>query len=97
MDEGSRGFCTIYLAKTKALISCAVTAQLTCGFAFAYAISRFSHDTAQFYWCISEKDDFRIKVDVLQKEVNESKEKVSNTLRDHAYFVFLLLKKLTIF
>ena len=32
--------------KTKALISCAVTAQLICVFVFAYAKSRFSHDTA---------------------------------------------------
>ena len=29
--------CTIRVAKTKALISCAVTAQLICGFVFAYA------------------------------------------------------------
>ena len=40
--------CTIYVAKTKALISCpvtvAVTAQLICAFVFAYAKSRFSHD-----------------------------------------------------
>ena len=36
---------TIYEMKTKALISCAVTAQLVCAF-FAYAISRFSHDVA---------------------------------------------------
>ena len=28
--------CTIYLAKTKALISCADTAQLICAFDFAY-------------------------------------------------------------
>ena len=38
--------CTICLAKTKALISCAVTAQLICVFVFAYAKSRFSHDAA---------------------------------------------------
>ena len=37
-----------YVAKTKALISCAVTvaAMLICAFVFAYAKSRFSHDTA---------------------------------------------------
>ena len=35
------------MAKTKALISCAVTAQLICAFVFAYAKSRFSHDVAQ--------------------------------------------------
>ena len=34
--------CTIYVAKTKALISCAVTAQLICVFVFAYASQVFS-------------------------------------------------------
>ena len=38
--------CTIYVAKAKALISCAVTAQLICSFVLAYAKSRLSHDTA---------------------------------------------------
>ena len=41
--------CTIYVAKTKALISFAVTAKLICAFVFAYAIVRFSNDTAQIY------------------------------------------------
>ena len=49
-DLGSRYVdkrdCTIYIAKTKALISCAVTAQLICVFVFAYAKRRFSHDAA---------------------------------------------------
>ena len=36
--------CTIHVAKTKALISFAVTAKLICVFVFAYAKSRFSHD-----------------------------------------------------
>ena len=35
--------CTIYLAKTMALI----TAKLICVFVFAYAKNRFSHDAAQ--------------------------------------------------
>ena len=39
--------CTIYVVKTKALISFAVTAKLICVFVFAYAKSRFSHDGAQ--------------------------------------------------
>ena len=39
---------SIYVAKTKVLISCAVTAQLICIFVFAYAKIRFSHDAAQF-------------------------------------------------
>ena len=34
------------MAKAKALISCAVTAQLICVFAFAYANSRVSHNEA---------------------------------------------------
>ena len=37
----------MYVAKTKALISCAVTAQLICVFVFAYAKSRLSHNTTQ--------------------------------------------------
>ena len=40
--EGLYYLCT----KTKALISCAFTAQLICAFVFAYAKSRFFHDTA---------------------------------------------------
>ena len=38
--------CTIYVRKTKAPISCAVTMQQICAFAFAYAKSRFSHEVA---------------------------------------------------
>ena len=37
----------MYVAKTKALISFAVTAKLICVFVFAYAKIRFSHDAAQ--------------------------------------------------
>ena len=40
------GIFSIYVAKTKVLISCAVTAQLICVFVFAYAKCLFSHDTA---------------------------------------------------
>ena len=39
--------CTIGVAKTKALISFAVTAKMICVFVFAYAKSRISHDTAR--------------------------------------------------
>ena len=39
--------CTIRIAKTKALISFAVTAKLICVFVFAYANGRFSRDAAQ--------------------------------------------------
>ena len=38
--------CIIYVAKTKALISFAVTAKLICVFVLAYAKSRFSHHAA---------------------------------------------------
>ena len=38
--------CIIRIAKTKALISFAVTAKEICVFVFAYAKSRFSHDAA---------------------------------------------------
>ena len=38
----------MHVAKTKVLISCAVTAQLICIFVFAYAKIWFSRDMAQF-------------------------------------------------
>ena len=38
----------MYIAKTKALISFAVTAKLICVFVFAYAKCLFSHDKAHF-------------------------------------------------
>ena len=41
-----KGDCTIYVAKTKALISFAVTAKLICVFVFAYAKCWFSYDAA---------------------------------------------------
>ena len=40
--------CTIRVAKRKALISCAVTAQMFCVFVFAYADCWFSHDVAHY-------------------------------------------------
>ena len=51
LEAGNFGFrkkrdCTIHVAKTKALISFAVTAKLICVFVFTYAKSRFSHDAA---------------------------------------------------
>ena len=38
--------CSIYVVKTKALISCAVTVQLKCVFVFAYGKSHFSTNKA---------------------------------------------------
>ena len=40
------------MAKTKALISIAVTAKLICVFVFAYAKNRFSHDEAQLVYIL---------------------------------------------
>ena len=45
--------CIICIAKTKALISCAFTAQLICVFVFVYAKIRFSHTEPHM-----DKDDF---------------------------------------
>ena len=45
--------CTIRVAKTKALISCAVTAQLICGFVFAYANCLCSYAVAQMFLILS--------------------------------------------
>ena len=39
----------MYVAKEKALISRAVTAQLICAFVFAYAKITFSHNAAQLF------------------------------------------------
>ena len=39
----------MYVVKTKALISFAVTAKLICVFVFAYANSRVSHKEAHIY------------------------------------------------
>ena len=44
------------MAKTKALISFAVTAKLICVFVFAYAKSRFSHDAAHIIKTIYSKN-----------------------------------------
>ena len=42
--------------KKKALISCAVTAQLICGFVFAYAKCRLSHAVVHFFFFIISID-----------------------------------------
>ena len=42
--------CTVYVAKTKALISYANTALLIWAFVFAYAKSRFSYDAGHFFY-----------------------------------------------
>ena len=54
LEAGNFGFrkkriCAILVAKTKALISFAITAKLICAFAFAYADCWFSHAAAHIY------------------------------------------------
>ena len=46
LDRRGIFFCTIHVAKRKALISFTVTAKLICVFVFANAKSRFSHTAA---------------------------------------------------
>ena len=53
---------TIRVAKTKALISFAVTAKLICVFVFAYAKSRFSHDAAQIVYDKNYEIDYKDKM-----------------------------------
>ena len=48
LEISGRGDCTIRVAKTKELITFAVTAKLICVFVFSHAKSRFSHDEAHF-------------------------------------------------
>ena len=47
--------CTIYVAKTKALISFAVTVKLICVFVFAYAKIWFSHSAAHLGISLKKK------------------------------------------
>ena len=60
-----------YVAKTKKLISCAVTAQLICVFVFAFAKNWFSYDVAHLI--IVERTMIRISVlhFMLQKIVDD--------------------------
>ena len=41
--------CTVFVVRTKALISCSVTVQLICAIIYAYAL-RFSHNVALFMY-----------------------------------------------
>ena len=47
------------MAKTKVLISCAVTAQLICAFVFAYAMRWFSRDVAQLFCAVLQVTAYR--------------------------------------
>ena len=57
--------CTIYVAKTKALISFAVTTKLICVFVFTYAKSQFSHDEAHNIKEVNSKGQIRLETDRL--------------------------------
>ena len=47
---------TIYVAKTKTLISCSVTAQLICAFVFAYAKTGFVMTQLSMSWMFKIQD-----------------------------------------
>ena len=66
--------CTIRIAKTKALISCAVTAQLICVFVFAYAKAGF---------LITRLIDFCIQIIFMNRTVS-----FNMSIRKFCYFPF---------
>ena len=57
------------MAKTKVLISFAVTAKLICVFVFAYAKNRFSHDEAQLVYILVRICTFCQDVSVWKQEM----------------------------
>ena len=61
--------CTIRIAKTKALISYAVTAQLICVFVFAYAKSRFSHNEAHIFSIQNLRDQSLFRIQDMKAEI----------------------------
>ena len=52
----------MYVAKTKALISFAVTAKLICVFVFTYAKRWFSHDAAHLFLILVYQGHMFIKI-----------------------------------
>ena len=60
----------IHEVQTKALISCAVTAQLICIFVFAYAKSLFSHDGAQFIFSGVDRLDKDLTIGQMQGKID---------------------------
>ena len=63
--------CTIHVAKTKALISFAVTAKLICVIVFAYAKIWFFHDEAHIFSCHVRYSEI-YKVDACRCYINIS-------------------------
>ena len=66
--------CTIRVAKTKVLISFAVTAKLICVLVFAYAKIRFSHDAAHLMFfagncCVLKPSEISWNTAVLIEEL----------------------------
>ena len=61
---------SIYVAKTKVLISSVFTVQLICAFVFAYAKSMFSHDMAQL--CLVLVSTTRIQIQLPVKTFQDS-------------------------
>ena len=64
--------CTICVAKTKALISFAVTAKLICVFVFAYAKIRFSHDEAHIFTAIKIRSILHRRDIIIHKNLSIS-------------------------
>ena len=57
------------MAKTKALISFAVTAKLICVFVFACADCCFSHEAAQIrLWLILNQEDLGVTLHILEQD-----------------------------
>ena len=71
--------CTILVAKTKALISFAVTAKLICVFVFAYAERWFSHNAAHLLQAIHN---------AYQKCFQQCMEVSKNSLLSHQFYLF---------
>ena len=76
--------CTIHVAKTKALISFAVTAKLICAFVFASANCWFSHAAAHI------KHDWQICI--LQGLVGKTSSIIILINFDKIYFILKLNK-----
>ena len=67
----------MYVAKTKALISIAVTAKLICVFVFAYAKCWFSHDTAHIHVIC-----FLLELDASKKQAEADKKSIDGLVRE---------------
>ena len=87
----SKRNCTICVAKTKALISFAVTAKLICVFVFAYAKSRFSHDAAYISKAYIRLSSSDVMVQLSYAFMKVDKMRIRMSLALEAREVFLAL------